>query len=681
MRLKPDLKISSMNNITNEVTNKQWLDVIAEKTSYSKKDIQKFLTNYNITQSPSIGNPRRIQLVDIEFSGTKKGNLENDFKFVFNDLGPGLYGLFTDKNLRGKSTAIEIIKWLIKGKSSESFQSGVKSWVKDASLKLKVDNDYFVIRVNQDEDFVSGQIERSLDGEIFNAYKEFSGEEDMANKISDFMMNILDLEKVSSFRQNSDELEVGSEISHGWPALASAMFIGTTYNAIFGDLTLSGLPNRILNMYLGLPWIPTHAALKAVQIQFKNQGTVDERKVDTISKSRAIRLKQIQQELKGKQKELRTLKAPTTNNNRLQELLDEFNDLYGRQKEYERRLLDFTLNFDNTQNLYIKDKQALNYFKENKAATKIFKQLNPTCCPHCEQKITSEQIEKEKKENKCSVCDKTMLESEDLEDYFQELRKAAEASETAFKEGKKEQKVREKALNDVSKFLANKKLELDNYKQKIADEKISTNRYVSLKNDIERLEILEKEYESSETILTTDLEENKSIAASSDIDEEKILKEAIKETELRFRNLQEDLLIDVNKKILEYCPKVGLNQYKNIVLNSQPSLKIFKDGGDTTFSKVSKGEQLRLKVLATVALISIAEKRKLGRHPGFILIDSPAAQEVNKEDLSNLIIGIKEMCNDIPHLQVIVASTANDTILTHIPDNRRKYAKGDDYLW
>ena len=670
-----------MDKVSNEISEKPWIDAIADRTNYSKREIQQFLKKYNISQSPSIGNPRRIQLLKVEFSGTKKGILSNAFNFCFRELGSGLYGLFSDKNLRGKSTAIEVIKWLLKGKTSDSFETGVKSWIENATLEIKIDNEYFQIKVYQDEDFINGQIERSLDGFAYKPYKEFSGEEDMASKISDFMMNILDLDRVSSFRQHSDELEIGSEVVHGWPALASAMFIGTNYGAIFGEMPISGLPNRILNMYLGLPWIPTYASLKAVQIRLKSQENVEEKKVDMISKSRSIRLKQIQNELKAKQREHKSLKAPTANNERLQVLLDEYNDFYSREKDYERRYLDFTHELQNAESLYLSDKQALNYFKEDKAASKIFKQLNPTCCPHCEQKITPDQIEKEKKENKCSVCDKTMLEREDLEDYYSELSSAAEASLASFKQGRKELKVRERAHKDITNILSSKKNELDNYRKKIEEEKHISKEFESLQNEIDRLKILETEYLSKNTLPLHEPNNTEDIKDEETVDEEKIVKEAIKETESRFKNLQEDLLIDVNKKILEYCPKVGLNQYTNIVLNSQPSLKISKDGGETSFSKVSKGEQLRLKVLATIALISVAEQRKLGRHPGFILIDSPGAQEVNKEDLNNLIVGIKELCKEIPHLQVLVASTANEALLNHIPEARRKYAKGDEYLW
>ena len=63
------------------------------------------------------------------------------------------------------------------------------------------------------------------------------------------------------------------------------------------------------------------------------------------------------------------------------------------------------------------------------------------------------------------------------------------------------------------------------------------------------------------------------------------------------------------------------------------------------------------------------------------MIDSPAAQEVNREDLNNLIAGLETLCEELPHLQIIVASVANDTLLEHIPESRRKYARGDEYLW
>src|SRR4051812_24462112 len=95
---------------------KSWLEAIAERASCEIQDVRNFVTKYNINQSPMAGSPKRMNLTQVLFSGKKSGLKTNDFEFNFDGLGPGMWGLLTDGNLKGKTTALEIIKWLFKGK-------------------------------------------------------------------------------------------------------------------------------------------------------------------------------------------------------------------------------------------------------------------------------------------------------------------------------------------------------------------------------------------------------------------------------------------------------------------------------------------------------------------------------------------------------------------------------------
>ncbi|WP_353100830.1 hypothetical protein [Myroides odoratus] len=662
---------------------KNWIESVAEKTKYDKRVIQSFVQRYNIPQSPSIGTPRRIQIQKVSFSGTKKGRFENDFIFEFENLTSGLWGLFSDGNGKGKSTALEIIKWLLKGKTSEGLQSGVKSWIKKAELVLKSGKTFYSINIRQNEDEFSGELRKSDDGVDFNLYKEFSSEEEMSFVISEFMMSQLDLEKISSNRQGKNDLDSGMEVTHGWSALASAMFIGTSYGAIFGDLVIAGLPNRILNMYMGLPWIPTFAALKSLDGQLKNVAAVENKHKDRAEQDRQKRLIQIQSELKNKKKLIDDLTIPSATMEEYQRLMTEYNLFYALEKDVQREVLDCRSQVKEIKDIVNIDTIKLRNFKEDRAANKIFKQLNPTCCPHCEQKVTQAEIEKELNEHRCSICDKEMLDSEDANEIYEEMNKALKLSSDALEIAKKQSNIKEGKAKELRQKLSDQKDALDCYKRQLDSEEKERISIEILEKEIMKLEILESEYLNLNDIQDQDSDNliNNGEDELKQVDESLILKEALKETESRFKRMQEELLRDVNKKILEYCPKVGLKQYKNIKLNGQPSLKIEKDGGGTSFSRVSKGEQLRLKVIATIALISVAEERKVGRHPGFLIIDSPAAQEVNKEDLNNLIKGLESLCDELPHLQIVIASVANETLLEYIPEKRRKYAKGDEFLW
>lgn len=663
---------------------KGWLDSIVDRCKYSRKDVQAFIKKYQIPQTPGIGNPKRIHIVSIDFTGKKRGHYTDDFHFRFDRLEPGIWGLFSDGNGKGKSTALEVMKWLFRGKASDGLQSGVKSWIKTAELQFCIDNCTYVTTIHQDDEVFSGEIKRAINGKQLQPFKEFNSEEEMAEVVSDFMLEQLELGQVSAYRAGQNELDIGKEVIHGWPALASAMFIGTSYGAIFGDVTLGGLPNRILNMYMGLPWIPTNAALKALDGQLKGSAAVEEQYFDRAQQNRKKRLDEIRTSLALKEQAFNELPAPKMSMNHYNKLVEQYNQTYQQVNASYRRWIDTQASFSETEKSYKADQINLQNFKEHRAANKIFKQLSPTCCPHCEQKITVQQLEKERTEHTCAICDRTMLDGDDSEELLAELQEKAKATAEAYDELKKMIHVRRKAYDEMSTLLGEQKVAMEEYGADLKAEQQKELMYRTLQNEIATLKILETEYSrnvSSEPEQAEPSTNVKPDEGQKNIDETKILAAAMKETESRFKGLQEDLLQDVNKKMLEYCAGVGLGQYNNLNLTSQPALKIFKDGSETSFSKVSKGEQLRLKVLSTIALISVAEERKLGRHPGFIIIDSPAAHEVNAEDLNNLISGLKDLSKVLPSLQIIIASVANETLLSHVDEEHRKYAKGNEFLW
>lgn len=662
-----------------------WLESIAEKSGYDKKIVQQFLKKYNIKQSPSIGTPRRINFTSISFSGTKRGEYTNDFKFQFADLGAGIWGIFSEKNGKGKTTALEVVKWLFKGKPSSQLQSGVKSWIKNSELKFRIDERQFAIRIDQNDGLINGSILFIKDDSKISIVAEFINEVEMAEVVSDFWLNELGFSQIFSFRQSDSENETGKEVEHGWPALASALFIGTDYVALFGDTVMSGLPTRILNMFLGLPWISTHAALKALDGKLKSVASVEEVFEDRDKDNRRQRLAEIQSELKRKREVLAQKPLPEYNNEGYNYLLSQYNTNYTAEKTAYLELVDEEDKLDQVNREWINDKRKLNSFLEDKAANVVFKRLNPTCCPHCETKITAEKLEKEKNKHTCAICDSKMIKSDDSESILSELEDAVRESERMtqlLKNSTRSIRLRHSNLEQSVEDLKAALVEYDENLLKARNAQIELD---SLSRDITRLEILEEEYKTEKTVEVnkSQITENKERIelVEIEVDENKILQAAIKITQGRFKDLQEELLRDVNNRILDFCKKVGLNQYRSVNLTSNPHLKIEKDGGYTSYSNVSKGEQLRLKVIVTIALISVAEERGLGRHPGFLIIDSPAAQEVNPEDLESLIKGLEELCRVLPSLQILIASVASDTLLSHIDEKHRLLAKGDTFLW
>jgi hypothetical protein len=65
-------------------------------------------------------------------------------------------------------------------------------------------------------------------------------------------------------------------VSHGWAAFSGAMFIGTNYETLLGDMpVVSGLNPRLIQMYIGVPWVSTLAS--STSAEKAGQNALDSR--------------------------------------------------------------------------------------------------------------------------------------------------------------------------------------------------------------------------------------------------------------------------------------------------------------------------------------------------------------------------------------------------------------------
>jgi hypothetical protein len=95
----------------------------------------------------------------------------------------------------------------------------------------------------------------------------FYSDDEFESCMSEFMIQQFSLDKISAFRNSGIEEEVGKKVNHSWSSLASALFISTNYGSLFGETTVDGLNNRLMNMYLGLPWVSTYTTLKQLKVK------------------------------------------------------------------------------------------------------------------------------------------------------------------------------------------------------------------------------------------------------------------------------------------------------------------------------------------------------------------------------------------------------------------------------
>ena len=645
----------------------EWLDGIAARAARDAFRIESALATHHIVPAPVLASPRRLMLVEIAFSGVKDGVVDDGpFEFRWGGLGHGLWAMLTDRNLRGKSSIMEVVRWLLRGRPSSNLQDDVRRWIHKARLRFLLDDVNHEVRIEA-QDGVRGNLVRIKSEAEELTLANFASDGDFEAVMADFFMRALSMDTITSWRDSGDPDESGQAISHGWVAFSGAMFIGTNYEVLLGDMPVAaGLNARLIQMYLGVPWVSTLAAAKSAQQAVQNAADIRARRRAQGQTARRNRVDLISAELESRRRELSGLPSDQQLRDRLSSLSTAYADKKRQEQVEQHRIERETAALRQAEAAYQEDRRDLQTHLDSMAAGAVFRMLDPTCCPRCDHSIPDSRKKQEKTTHACAVCGESMSAGEDAETLRSELEIRVKAS---------------KAAHD--KLVAG----LEAATIRLAEEQ---NGLATLQNQIDestaRLGTFARRQEllTAISVLQGRLQEagfEPGQEGEGNEDDLAVLNAVVAETEGHVKTLREDLLKDVSARLVEYAQSFGMHNLSQASLKGNANLSLVKGGVPTSYSKVTEGEKLRLKVATVLAMIEVAEKRGVGRHPGLLMIDSPAAQEVSAEDLDELVAGLQSVSKSIPHIQVFVAGRTSTAITEHVPEKNRREALNGGFLW
>lgn len=156
---------------------------------------------------------------------------------------------------------------------------------------------------------------------------------------------------------------------------------------------------------------------------------------------------------------------------------------------------------------------------------------------------------------------------------------------------------------------------------------------------------------------------------------------ALDEAKKAYESGRGDLLERLNKELLALGQRLGVQMLEDVKLNTNATLQLTKGGEQTTFSKVTAGERLRLRLASAIALLRVGQERGLGRHPGLLIVDSPAAEEVSPDDLTAVLSELQAISRETEGLQIIIGSANASAIVDQLGEKWCRKASGNDYLW
>lgn len=656
-----------MSNAGREVP---WINEIATKAECSPGHVEAFLIRHKVRASPVLPRPRSMTLRALRFSGQKAWEANaGPYRFSWEDLGLGLWGLGAAENFAGKSSILEITKWLIRGSPPKSLQGDVQKAVSEASLDFDIDAECYSVSFSAGPGAFNGHLSMAAgETEEPRTLATLASEADFREAMADLMLRTFALDTVVAWHKDPDSPDGGRGQEQGWPALSGALAIGTEYKALLGDVTADGLAGRMVNMFIGLPWIPTLStavtAMKAVAAARDQAG----RGAAEEAARREARLTELRSELAAVQARLAGLPTADDVLAKGRQVAAERGRTYrdiaaaeGRVAEFERRLHTAT-------DAYNEDKSALLDFQEQKDAGFIFAGLEPECCPRCDITFGKQRLKREREGGGCMVCgDPSSLEAEDPAVKERMLFARAEASRKAVNS----ENAALGRANAALTALEARRLELETEAASLAAAEGQAAIHQGVLLD-ERV-IAAKIEEASRPVAR---------AASGPTDLEVAISEAVEAvTRKRATALQNEILGEVSREIVSLANRFGMGALSEATLRGNGTLSLVKGGVQTNFSSVTVGEKLRLKVATAIAILAVGTRRGVGRHPGVLLIDSPGAQEMKGDNLDALFGGLAELSREMPRLQLIVATTQLDFLRRAIPKERLKLALENGRMW
>jgi hypothetical protein len=457
----------------------------------------------------------------------------------------------------------------------------------------------------------------------------------------------------------------GQSTRRGWQAFVPALFLPThSSKALLGEEPKEAA--TLLQVYLGLPWFTTERqaalALQSIGQQHRDQ----ERRADRDRQADATAMEQAESELQRAKEALAALPDARAATAELEAastaVTQRTRDAVAGQAIAEERRKEL----QDAEDLVLGAQRTLRIWRETVAAGAVFSELKADVCPRCELDIGAERREAEVEGQVCMVCNRPhgtpeveaeqalaaakqrLEELEETRDSAKQRAATAATAEKAAAAALDKARARQRAAEPAANLLerrATKRVQVARAEGKLAEMR-------------RRATSLPRKDEQADTAV---------LAAASE------------ESKERMRDKQ--LFDDLNQEILGLAHRFGMRTVDTVRLDRRAQLPVRKGDVKEPFGELSPSEKLRLRVATVIAMLRIAAAGGPARHPGLLVIDSIAAEEVAVATLEQMLAALADVSQGTDRLQVLLATTRTEVLANALPAERIRYVPQGEWLW
>lgn len=634
---------------------------VAQRSGRTLEDVRAVLDDRHIIDAPTPAVSRQLRLKELQFSGEKHlHETVTPFSFHWTPEQQGVNVIASDGNFAGKSSILQTMLWAIRGEP-KALTATVQGWIKHVRAEFQAGDRHIRVEFDVEEGVPRGAIQfLGADGAALHSMP-FLTSDMFKTHMNSVMLDALGLEPIATSREVAS-LEKTVMYTDGWAAYTGAFLFDSDSNALIGEHVGNDLAQRLLQVFLGIPWATTLFQARAakrvtealVQSRKRRLGQLGDRSIDDLQN----RLAAIEQQILDGSAQQAALAQLEEARNRYQELSEAVSRLKASTTTLDAEVAAGTEELNNK-------KRALLEIEEEMAASRFFGRLSPTCCPRCTRAFDKRRIENEKTSGDCSVC-LTHLEQEVEIDY------------DALKENmSKEVAKMGKLLDSVTTKAHELGTEFDQARRDLEAAALEVSRLAAGGTAQEeqklRLEAarIEGMLDAVSRLVQTD---------NGEEDDLVILDAAVNVAKEQVEEAAEAVLKRSGDLICALVQRLGMGDVEEVVLKRSGSVEVHKGGSVSFFTRLSPGERLRVRIATVIALLQAAQQFGAGRHPGLLIIDSPAKEEMADANVEEMLDSLVRLSDSV-NIQLFVAFKGTARALKHFPEDHCLLAREGELLW
>ena len=478
--------------------------------------------------------------------------------------------------------------------------------------------------------------------------------------MQEIMLSALGLEPIPA-----SQVAAGRIVAYddGWAAYTGAFLTDADSDAIIGEQVGNDLIQRLLQVYIGIPWVRTYFQARRHTRLLEQDSAARRRKLGGLD---GKSLEDLELELVEVDEKLQDEGSSNLASQQLNAARAERDELTSRIQALSTSLNDAKKTAVSCRQSRIAAEQSVNAIAEEAAASQFFGLLKPHSCPRCSATIESERLEREHDTNECSVCTEPFVQT-DPKKAVAEQTQAAERLTSA-----------KKTERDAERFVKRLDKKLEDGRQDLERVGQTLNRLAAAGTAADA-GILQSEKDRLEGMIqaVTALIE----AEDDSADDLLIVRAAQDEAEQRVKQASTVVMAEISEEVTRIAKTLGMRDVESVTLKRNAHVDVLKGGSRSKWKDLSPGEKLRLRIATVIALSRGAKSLGMGRHPGLLLIDSPGREEMQPEHLHETISELVKLTKEYPDYQMFIAMTGIPSDLDGVPADRIRHAEKGEFLW